>query len=59
MNAEALLDWLAHTLEEIMPGKFGDKVADVEGIAHTIRRTHFFTHWLICRPSHRSTRWLR
>ena len=36
MNAEALLDWLPHTLEEIMPGKFGDKLADVEGIAHTI-----------------------
>ena len=36
MNAEALLDWLAHTLQEIMPEKFDDKVADVEGIAHTI-----------------------
>lgn len=34
MNAEGLLDWLAPTLEEIMPGKFGDKVADVESIAH-------------------------
>ena len=36
MNAVALLDWLAHTLEEIVPGKFGEKVADVKGIAHTI-----------------------
>ena len=37
MNAEALFDWLAHTLEEIKPAKFGDKLADVEGIAHPIR----------------------
>ena len=36
MNAEELLDWLAHTLEEIKPAKFCDKLADVEGIAHTI-----------------------
>ena len=36
MKAEALLDALAHTLEEIDPGKFGDTLADVEGIAHTI-----------------------
>ena len=36
MKAEALLDALAHTLKEIMPGKFGDTLADVQGIAHTI-----------------------
>ena len=62
MKAEALLDALAHTLEEITPGKFGDTLDDVEGIAHTIsscRRTHLFTHWVMCRPSHWSTRWLR
>ena len=36
MKAEALLDALPHTLEEIRPGKFGDTLADVQGIAHTI-----------------------
>ena len=33
MEAEALLDALAHTLAEMEPEKFGDTVADVEGIA--------------------------
>ena len=36
LKAEALLDALAHTLEEIRPGKFGDTLADVKGIAHKI-----------------------
>ena len=36
MKAEALLDALTHTLEEIKPGKFGDTLADVQSIAHTI-----------------------
>ena len=36
MKAEALLDTLAHTQEEIKPGKFGDTLADVQGIPHTI-----------------------
>ena len=36
VNAEALLDWLFHSLEKKKPGKFGDKLADVEGIAHTL-----------------------
>ena len=36
MQDEALLDALAHTLEAIKPGKFGDTLADVQGIAHTI-----------------------
>ena len=36
MKAEALLDALAQTLEERNPGKFGDTLADVQGIAHTI-----------------------
>ena len=36
MKAEGLLDAMAHTLEEITLGKFGDTVADVEGIAQTI-----------------------
>ena len=36
MKAEALLDALAHTLEEIKPGKFGNTLADMEGIAYTI-----------------------
>ena len=36
MKAEALLDALAHTLEAIKPGKFGDTLADVQGIVHTI-----------------------
>ena len=36
MKAEALLDALAQTLEEIKPGKFGDTLANVQGIAHTI-----------------------
>ena len=33
MEAEALLDALAHTVAEMEPEKFGDTVADVEGIA--------------------------
>ena len=33
MEAEALLDALAHTLAEMEPEKFGDTVADLEGIA--------------------------
>ena len=33
MEAKALLDALAHTLAEMEPEKFGDTVADVEGIA--------------------------
>ena len=36
MKAEALLDALPHTLEEITPRKFGDTLADVQGIANTI-----------------------
>ena len=36
MKTEAPLDALAHTLKEIMPGKFGDTLTDVQGIAHTI-----------------------
>ena len=36
MKAEALLDALAHTLVEIKPGKFGNTLTDVQGIAHTI-----------------------
>ena len=36
MKAEALLDALAQPLEAIKPGKFGDTLADVQGIAHTI-----------------------
>ena len=36
MKAEALLETLTHTLEEIKPGKFGDTLADVQSIAHTI-----------------------
>ena len=33
MKPEALIDTLGHTLEEIEPGKFGDILADVQGIA--------------------------
>ena len=33
MEAEALLDALAHTLAEMETEKFGDTVADLEGIA--------------------------
>ena len=36
MKAEAVLNALTHTLEEIKPGKFDDTLADVEGIAHKI-----------------------
>ena len=36
MKAEALLDALAQTLEEIRPGKFGDTLGNVQGIAHTM-----------------------
>ena len=36
MKAEALLDALAQTLEEIKPGKFGDTLDNVQGIAHTM-----------------------
>ena len=36
MKAEALLDALAQTLEEIKPGKFGDTLANVQDIAHTM-----------------------
>ena len=36
MKAEALLDARTHKLEEIKPGKFGDTLANVQGIAHTI-----------------------
>ena len=36
MKAEALLDALPHTLEDIKSGKFGDTLADVQGIAQTI-----------------------
>ena len=36
MKAEALLDALGHTLEEIKPAKFGDTLADAESITHTI-----------------------
>ena len=36
MKAEALLDALAHTPQERKPAKFGDTLADVEGIAHNI-----------------------
>ena len=37
-RAEALLVTLAHTLAEMESEKFGDRVADVEGVAYTIRR---------------------
>ena len=33
MQPEALMDALGHTLEEIKPGKFGNILADVQGIA--------------------------
>ena len=36
MHDEALLDALAHTLEAIRPGKFGDTLADVQSIAQAI-----------------------
>ena len=36
VKAEALLDALTHTQEEIKPGKFGNTLADVQGIAHTL-----------------------
>ena len=38
--AEALLDALAHTLEEIKPAKFGDTLADAESITHTSENEH-------------------
>ena len=36
VKAEAVLNALSHTLEEMKPGKFDDTPADVEGIAHKI-----------------------
>ena len=36
MKAEAVLNALSNTLEEIKPGKFDDTLADVEVIAHKI-----------------------
>ena len=36
VKAEAVLNALSHTLEEIKPGKFDDTLADVEVIAHKI-----------------------
>jgi len=38
VEAEALLDTLAYTRAEIEPEKFGDTLADVEGIAYTMRQ---------------------
>ena len=37
MEAEVLLDVLGYTLAETKPIKIGVKLADVEGIAYTIR----------------------
>ena len=37
MKAEVLLDVLAITLAEAKPMKINDTLADVEGIAYTIR----------------------
>ena len=37
MKAEVLLDVLANTLAETEPMKIDDTLADVEGIAYTIR----------------------
>ena len=37
MKAEVLLDVLAYTLAETKPMKIDDTLADVEGIAYTIR----------------------
>ena len=37
MKAEVLLDGLAYTLAETKPMKIDDTLADVEGIAYTIR----------------------
>ena len=38
--AEALLDALAHTLEEIKPAKFRDTLADAQSITHTSEDEH-------------------
>jgi len=38
VEAAALLHALTHTLAEMETEKFGDTVADVEGIAYTIRQ---------------------
>ena len=37
MEAEVLLDVLGYTLAETEPMKIGDTLANVEGIAYTIR----------------------
>ena len=37
MEAELLLDVLAYTLAETEPRKIDDTLADVEGVAYTIR----------------------
>ena len=37
MEAELLLDVLAYTLAETKPMKIDDTLADVEGVAYTIR----------------------
>ena len=41
MEAEVLLDVLGYTLAETEPMKIGDTLADVEGIAYTIREEVF------------------
>ena len=38
--AKALLDTLAHMLEEIKPAKFSDTLADAESITHTSEDEH-------------------
>ena len=38
MDAEALLKALTYTVAEMEPKKFGNALADVEGIAYTIRQ---------------------
>ena len=37
VEAEALLNALAYTQAEMKPEKFGETVADLKGIAYTIR----------------------
>ena len=37
MEAEALLNALAYKRAEMQPEKFGETVADLKGMAHTIR----------------------
>ena len=37
VQAEAVLNMLAYTQAEMQPEKFGETVADLKGIAYTIR----------------------